>query len=441
MSEFALARLWAEVLSHLWQTGTVLLVLAGLAAALRSAPAWVEHSLWTAGLVKLAVPLSLGGALAAALLPGALDGVVPGVGHAAPVWIAPGDALASAPATGSIGLLALTLLWGAGALRGLLRVAADVAAAARLARRSRPPERAELNRLAPALRGSRVDPARIRVTSAPIGSVVVGILRPRILVGERVLAALSAAELRGVLEHEEAHRRRLDPARTLARRILAAAFFLFPPVVFLARRLHETAEYACDEFVLRSVPAEVYARALARVTRLGLEIAPAPAVLGDPRGSLLSRRFRRLESPRRSHMMPIHRAALAAAVVAVLAASFSPRATAEKGGEEDAVFDEAPKPVHVVQPDYPERARSEGVEGTVVLRVEIGTDGKPRRVAIVSGVEGHPELADSAVKALRQWRFDPATKEGEAVVAEVSVPFRFALDEKHASTESEAKGD
>ncbi len=99
-------------------------------------------------------------------------------------------------------------------------------------------------------------------------------------------------------------------------------------------------------------------------------------------------------------------------------------------GEEDgmrlAAVDTKPRIQRQVEPDYPAEARRRGLEGHVVARLLVATDGGVARVGIVSAQP--PHVFDQAVlAALRKWRFHPARFEGRAVAAWVMLPIRFHL--------------
>ena len=62
-----------------------------------------------------------------------------------------------------------------------------------------------------------------------------------------------------------------------------------------------------------------------------------------------------------------------------------------------------PRKIHDVSPQYPVALRGTGTEGTVVLEGRIGVDGYIGDIRILG--DAHPELAQSAIAAVRQWRF------------------------------------
>jgi protein TonB len=84
--------------------------------------------------------------------------------------------------------------------------------------------------------------------------------------------------------------------------------------------------------------------------------------------------------------------------------------------EEEAACDQPPTkpdPIYKAEIEYTASARSEGIEGKLVLRIFVGTDGTVTRVEIVKGVE--PALDAAAVAAARTWRFKPSTRCGKPV--------------------------
>jgi periplasmic protein TonB len=73
---------------------------------------------------------------------------------------------------------------------------------------------------------------------------------------------------------------------------------------------------------------------------------------------------------------------------------------------------QAARLVDRVQPVYPEDAKNDHIEGTIALRVVIGTDGTVREVPLISG---HPALAQSAIDAVQHRRYRPTLLNGNPV--------------------------
>ena len=79
-------------------------------------------------------------------------------------------------------------------------------------------------------------------------------------------------------------------------------------------------------------------------------------------------------------------------------------------------------------PVYPSLARKMGHEGVVLLAAEIRSDGRVGQL-VVKKSSGFPTLDQSALDAVRRWKFIPAKWMGKAVSAWVDVPVKFRLSE------------
>jgi periplasmic protein TonB len=85
----------------------------------------------------------------------------------------------------------------------------------------------------------------------------------------------------------------------------------------------------------------------------------------------------------------------------------------------------APKAIYAPDPEYSEEARKAKYQGTCVLMLIVGPDGRPRdiRVSRTLGLG----LDEKAVEAVKQWKFDPAMKDGKPVAVAISVQVEFRL--------------
>jgi len=77
-------------------------------------------------------------------------------------------------------------------------------------------------------------------------------------------------------------------------------------------------------------------------------------------------------------------------------------------------------------PRYPRRARQQGIEGRVVLRVRVDAAGRPSVISVLKS-SGHAILDNAAAETFRDWRFKPALKSGIAVAAAIDIPISFRL--------------
>lgn len=78
-------------------------------------------------------------------------------------------------------------------------------------------------------------------------------------------------------------------------------------------------------------------------------------------------------------------------------------------------------------PAYPEASRRAKEEGLVLLSALIDEKGKALTVTIKSG-SGYERLDASALRAVKNWRFRPATLGGLPVQSQADIPVRFKLD-------------
>jgi TonB family protein len=79
-----------------------------------------------------------------------------------------------------------------------------------------------------------------------------------------------------------------------------------------------------------------------------------------------------------------------------------------------------------VEPLYPERARKAGMEGQVVLHLQISAQGEMIQ-AMVARTSGSRLLDEAALTAVRASKFKPAQQGGAAVTSEAEALYRFEL--------------
>ena len=86
-------------------------------------------------------------------------------------------------------------------------------------------------------------------------------------------------------------------------------------------------------------------------------------------------------------------------------------------------LDRIPVPLSTVTPAYPKELGERGVQGTVTVEFYIDEQGNVRMPFVL----GHPlaALANLAVDAVRQWKFEPPTRRGVPVLVHVRQIFQF----------------
>lgn len=86
-----------------------------------------------------------------------------------------------------------------------------------------------------------------------------------------------------------------------------------------------------------------------------------------------------------------------------------------------------PVPISRPAPTYPTDAMRNGETGTVVVRIDVGADGEPTDVRLVTR-SGSRSLDRAALQAAKRWRFRPAQRDGQPVPGAVDVPIAFSLE-------------
>jgi protein TonB len=97
----------------------------------------------------------------------------------------------------------------------------------------------------------------------------------------------------------------------------------------------------------------------------------------------------------------------------------APPARIKQGGEVTAA-----SIITQTRPAYPALARQARIQGTVVLHAIIDKEGKVAQLEIVSG---HPLLVQSALDAVKQWRYKPTQLNGEPVEVDTTIQVTFTM--------------
>jgi TonB family protein len=100
-------------------------------------------------------------------------------------------------------------------------------------------------------------------------------------------------------------------------------------------------------------------------------------------------------------------------------------------------FAGGPRVLHQVVPSYPDELRRQGIEGQVELRVGIDEEGNVGGVRILKSL--HPYLDNSAVQALKQWKYEPVLRNGVPVPVVVTMTVNFTR-EAYRQAEATAEG-
>ncbi|MEO6993062.1 MAG: TonB family protein [Lacunisphaera sp.] len=89
-------------------------------------------------------------------------------------------------------------------------------------------------------------------------------------------------------------------------------------------------------------------------------------------------------------------------------------------------LDKNPRATAQISPDYPASMRQEGFAGSVTVKFEVNKDGRVIRAEAVDFTRR--EFVEPALRAVRNWRFEPGKQNGRAVAFRMTVPIEFSLD-------------
>jgi len=118
----------------------------------------------------------------------------------------------------------------------------------------------------------------------------------------------------------------------------------------------------------------------------------------------------------------------------VKATSLKPNEDTSNAGASPDPFKDVPQvgpgttPPHAISapdPDYPEAARRAKIQGTVIVQCVVGSDGRVHDARVATSLS--KDLDASALNAVRQWQFEPATKDGKPLTVWVKVEVSFHL--------------
>ncbi len=145
--------------------------------------------------------------------------------------------------------------------------------------------------------------------------MVIGWIRPAILVPVAALSGLTAPEMEAILAHELAHIRRHDYLVNVLQCLVETLVFYHPATWWISQVIRREREHCCDDIAVAACCDRIaYARALA--TMEGLR-APAFSLSPAANGGILLARVRRILEPQEESMSPISIPVRLAAILAV----------------------------------------------------------------------------------------------------------------------------
>jgi beta-lactamase regulating signal transducer with metallopeptidase domain len=253
----------------------------------------------------------------------------------------------------------LPWVWIAGTPATFALLAAGLVGAERLRRRSRTLADGELTELARRLADALgiIRPVALGVCDRLAVPILIGVVRPLILLPAAAVAGWGPEQLEMALLHELAHVRRCDNLVNLVQRVIESLLFFHPAVWWVSGWVRLEREHCCDRLVVaRTGRARPYAELLAdlalyraRPGRTALAMAESPVVA----------RIRCILNPE-DHLMPLSRPVVALAAVLLVAPAVLIASQAAAPGPDEA---HAKQPKAAGPIENPDRARIAAAPG------------------------------------------------------------------------------
>ena len=283
----------------------------------------------------------------------------------------------------------------------------------------------------------------LATSSRIFGPVTMGFTRPLVLLPPGMLDQIGDIERRTVIAHEFAHIRRNDFLKNLVYEALTLPISYHPLAGFTRERVTASREMVCDRMAAEVTGTAQYARSLLRLatTLNGGMPARLPHTLGIFDTNILERRLMEL-TEKRKEMGGVRRL-LVIASCAVLAAATCGSALALRmhvNGVAAAATGDVPAqprgPIAVKGsemagnrisgeiPKYPEEAKKARIQGTVLLDAVIDKEGNVSELTVASGPK---ELRQSALDAVRTWKYKPFLLNGDPVEVKTTVRVVYSL--------------
>jgi TonB family protein len=268
-------------------------------------------------------------------------------------------------------------------------------------------------------------PVDLRLSEDVSSPVTFGFLRPVVLLPS-AFPDLDPAIREAVLAHEFLHVRRRDWLVTLAEEVVRAALWFHPAIWWLLGETQLAREQTVDRASVEMTRnREEYVDALLAIAgaQPRLDLAPAPLFL---RKRHLRHRVVSLLKEvgmSKKHVL----SALAGSLCVLAAAVWLATATFPLAAAPQVVADEPGVTVdlggaalmHRTPVAYPEAARKNHIEGTVLVQATVDSAGNVTDASVLSGPE---ELRKTAIQAVLQWHFVKGGSSAKTVTIAFQIP-------------------
>jgi TonB family protein len=405
-----------------------------------------EHTIWVATLiisvVTPALPFLRG--LTASLIAVQSPGQ-----HASTILIASQNGL---PDSRPVFVLPQAVLWpflalyGAAILYFAVRLVGSLLGASALLRKAGPasltPEQVEIWRRCK--RSFSLDKAQL-LASPVSGPVALGLRSPILLLPDDFPAKCAPQDFLAALSHECAHLKRRDFQKNLFYEAVSLPLCFHPAIWAIKAQVAQTREMVCDAMVMeRHMDARSYSRSLLRLATMVALAARVPAIhpIGIFDANILEKRIMRISVKKHQAsaflkytllfpaVLNLLSAALTSAAMAVVIEPQSPARNATQNNPYGPVYKvgkdvTAPVVLKSVEAKFPKSAHDakKGFRAIVLVRLVVDAEGSPRDVQISRSYNA--DFDAEAIKAVQQYLFKPAMKDGKPVAVAIIIETDF----------------
>jgi TonB family protein len=285
---------------------------------------------------------------------------------------------------------------------------------------------------------SSADAAVLSSTQAH-GVMTVGARKPSILLPASFVSQSDEQELLSALGHELAHIERRDYAKNLLYEVASIPVAFHPVTWMVKAQIVQTREMVCDALVVeRLVDSKTYRQSLLRLAQRMIPAKTTAAhAVGIFDGNILERRITIMKT-KRNVLGSFARAGLAGCAGVLLAATMVAAAAFARAVDTPQAYEDgpwgdvykiggdvtAPSVKHMVPAEFPKSVTlPKGQSAICIVGLIVDRDGMPHQVHVVRSAG--KDFDASAVRAVQQYRFQPAMRARTPVTVALSIEVNF----------------
>lgn len=258
--------------------------------------------------------------------------------------------------------------------------------------------------------------------------------------------ALQGDERKMVLRHEQVHADQWHSVDVIWYTFAAALFWCNPAIWLLRREVRENHEFIADRAIGQEFNQNKYLNTLLNASFQTHTVEFIP--MFNHSKTLIKRvKMMKMKNLKPNPLRYFSALTLLAVVILAAACSNAPQDLApQSGGLEEPTTGQQDKALKVAEQmptfpggqeeliaylmnniEYPEAAKSAGVNGRVLVQFVVNTDGSIGDVDVIKGIgNGCDEEARRVVAAMPSW--SPGVQDGKAVRVQYTLPIQFALE-------------